>query len=121
MRAGWLASAALLAALAGPSLAQNVYAPAVTVNNAVVTGYDVEQRVLLLDALGAPDVNRRELAVQQLTEDRVKLQAAESMGIELPEGAIEAGLQEFAAGRGPPRPRPISTRRSPASPRRRAR
>jgi peptidyl-prolyl cis-trans isomerase SurA len=72
----------------------------VIVNNAVVTNYDIEQRMLLLDALGAPDVDRRELAVQQLTEDRVKLQAAESLGIELPEGAIEAGLEEFATGRG---------------------
>ena len=37
---------------------------------------------------------------QQLTEDRVKVQAADDLGIELPEGAIEAGLEEFATGRG---------------------
>ncbi len=38
--------------------------------------------------------------MQQLTEDRVKKQAAKEMQIELPEGAIEAGVAEFATGRG---------------------
>jgi peptidyl-prolyl cis-trans isomerase SurA len=88
-----------LAVLAGPAVAANPYAPALTVNDSVITNYDIDQRVLLLEALGASgDV--RKLAVQQLTEDRVKVQAAQELQIELPEGAIEAGLEEFAAGRG---------------------
>lgn len=92
-------SVLLLAALAMPTEAANPYAPALTVNDGVITYYDVEQRMLLLDALGASG-DLRELAVNGLTEDRVKKQAAGNLGIELSEGAIEAGLAEFAAQRG---------------------
>lgn len=96
-------SRAMLAALslvvAAPALAANPYAPALTVNDGVITHYDIEQRVKLLSALGAGgDLN--EMAVQQLTEDRVKLQAAKELGIELPEGAVASGLEEFATQRG---------------------
>jgi peptidyl-prolyl cis-trans isomerase SurA len=90
---------AMLVASAGPSLAQNPYSPALMVNNGVITEYDIEQRMLLLDALGASG-DLSELAVEQLTEDRLKKQAAEEMQIELPEGAIEAGIAEFASARG---------------------
>lgn len=89
----------VLTLLAGPVLAQNPFSPAITVNNGVITNYDITQRVLLLDALGASgDV--RGLAIEQLTEDRVKTQAADELGIELPEGAIAAGIDEFATARG---------------------
>ena len=91
---------ALCAAVAGaPVLAANPYAPAITVNNGVITNYDIDQRIRLLEALGASG-DTRPLAVQQLTEDRVKKQAAKDMDIELPEGAVEAGIDEFASGRG---------------------
>ena len=88
-----------LAAAGGPALAANPFAPAITVNNGVITQYDIEQRMKLLEALGA-STDLRKLAVQQLTEDRVKKQAAKDMDIELPEGAIEQGVDEFATGRG---------------------
>jgi len=90
---------ALLLAFGGPVAAQNPYAPAITVNDGVITVYDIDQRMQLLGALGAGG-DLRELAVQQLTEDRVKLQAAAELGIELPEGALEAGLDEWATQRG---------------------
>lgn len=83
----------------GPAFAANPYAPAITVNNGVITNYDIDQRMKLLEALGA-NGDLRELAVTQLTEDRVKKQAAEDMDIELPEGAVEGGIDEFATGRG---------------------
>jgi peptidyl-prolyl cis-trans isomerase SurA len=86
-------------AVATPVWAQNPFEPALTVNTGVITRYDIDQRVRLLDALGA-NGDLRELAVQQLTEDRVKVQAARELGIELPEGALDAGLEEFATGRG---------------------
>jgi peptidyl-prolyl cis-trans isomerase SurA len=92
-----LACALLAPAL--PAAAQNPYSPAITVNNSAITFYDIEQRVRLLDALGARD-DLRATAIEQLTEDRLKVQAAEALGIELPEGAIEAGIEEFASQRG---------------------
>ncbi len=79
--------------------AQNPFAAALTVNDSAVTFYDIEQRQRLLEALGARgDV--RALAIEQLTEDRVKVQAARAAEIELPEGAVLAGTEEFAAQRG---------------------
>src|SRR5690606_31963330 len=84
MRRPWPLAAALALglALAGPGVAQNAYAPAYTVNDSVITHYDIEQRTRLLEALGATgDV--RELAVEQLKEDRVKVQAGREAGIEL--------------------------------------
>ncbi len=96
-----LAIAALASALApvAPAIAANPYAPAFTVNASVVTQYDIEQRVKLLEALGATG-DLRKLAVQQLTEDRVKVQAAKEMEITLPEGAIQTGIEQWATGRG---------------------
>lgn len=79
--------------------AQNPYSAALTVNNAAVTHYDIQQRIMLLDVLGASG-DLQAMAVTQLTEDRVKTQAGESLGIIMPEGAIEAGLEEFAGQRG---------------------
>ena len=60
---------------ASAALAQNPYAPAIMVNEGVITRYDIDQRIKLLEALGA-SADLRKLAVQQLTEDRVKVQAA---------------------------------------------
>jgi peptidyl-prolyl cis-trans isomerase SurA len=90
---------AILLAPALPAAAQNPFAPALTVNESVVTNYDIEQRINFLDALGAAGDLRR-LAVEQLVEDRVRVQAAVELGIALPEGAIEAGIEEFAQQRG---------------------
>jgi peptidyl-prolyl cis-trans isomerase SurA len=99
MRAWWTVLAACMVLAGGPGLAQNPFAPAYTVNTGVITYYDIEQRVALLDALGASG-DLRELAIEQLTDDRLKLQAAEGLGVALPEGALEAGLDEFATSRG---------------------
>ena len=90
--------ASLLAAGA-PAEAANPFEPALTVNTGVITRYDIDQRVKLLSALGATD-DLDKLAVKQLTEDRVKVQAARELQIELPEGAIDAGIEEFATSRG---------------------
>jgi len=96
----------LLTALLAGALAQtpsavtaNPYAAAWTVNGRVITNYDIEQRIALLEALGATD-DVEELAVEQLTQDRLKILAGEELGIELPEDAAQIGLEEFAATRG---------------------
>lgn len=96
---GFCLAAAGALAPGGAARAANPYAPAITVNNGVITQYDIDQRIKLLEAIGGTG-DLRKLAIQQLTEDRVKKQAAEEMDIELPEGAIEQGLDEWATGRG---------------------
>lgn len=99
MRKAWIVVMALVVALAGPLVAASPFDPVRTVNGRVITEYDVSERMKLLDALGA-DENLRTLAVEQLTEDRLKVAEAEALGIELPEGAIVGGLEQFAAQRG---------------------
>ncbi|MFO1143421.1 MAG: peptidylprolyl isomerase [Amaricoccus sp.] len=88
-----------LLAAGSPALAANVFEPALTVNTGVITHYDIEQRMKLLSALGATG-DLQKLAIQQLTEDRIKVQAARELKIELPEGALDSGLDEFASSRG---------------------
>ncbi len=90
----------ILSGLALPgAAAQNPYSPAMTVNDSVITHYDIDQRMALLDALGATG-DMRETAIDQLIDDRLKLQASEALEIELPEGALQTGLEEFATARG---------------------
>jgi peptidyl-prolyl cis-trans isomerase SurA len=99
MRSLFLGLALLLAVPLAPAAAQNPFSPAVTVNESAVTHYDIEQRMRLLEALGARG-DLRALALEQLIEDRLKVQAGRELGIELPEDALLAGLEEFAATRG---------------------
>jgi peptidyl-prolyl cis-trans isomerase SurA len=94
-----MALACALLAGAGSAAGQTPYAPALTVNDSAITFYDIDQRVLLLEALGVQG-DARAQAIEQLTEDRVKVQAARALEIELPEGAILAGIEEFATQRG---------------------
>lgn len=83
----------------GALAAENPYAPAMTVNQAVITNYDIEQRTRLIDAMGGTG-DLRSIAIEQLTEDRVKVQAGEAMGIDLGEDAVETGIAQFAQQRG---------------------
>jgi peptidyl-prolyl cis-trans isomerase SurA len=102
--------AAALLAPAAPAFSQaqaqvqapgpaNPFSPAITVNDSAITYYDITQRVRLIEALGARG-DTRQIAIEQLTEDRVKMQAAAELGIELPEGAVMTGIEEFASQRG---------------------
>lgn len=83
-----LASTAMPAA-AGP------FAPLVYVNNNAVTQYELDQRVRFMQLLRAPDANR-EAALKALIEDRLKLQAAKTLGIAVTDEGLERGLAEFA-------------------------
>lgn len=75
--------------------AQGLFAPVVSVDDQVVTRFEVEQRAALLRVFSTPG-NLQELARQQLIEDRVKLSAARAAGVTVSEEAIMAGMTEFA-------------------------
>lgn len=77
------------------AMAQGLFAPVATVDDQVVTRYEVEQRIVLLRVLRAQG-NLEELAREQLIEDRVKLAAARNAGIEISDEAITEGMSEFA-------------------------
>lgn len=74
---------------------QGMFAPALTVNDQVVTGYELEQRALMLGVLNAPG-DLRALAREQLIDDRLRLEAAAQAGIRPEEQAVLEGMEEFA-------------------------
>lgn len=103
----------VLVALAAPAAAQTPtadapspqtpFAPVAVVNGSPITGFDLQQRVRLLQVVagaeGAPaDLQRA--ALEQLVEDRLKLQAALQRGFEPTEEMLAAGLESFARARG---------------------
>ncbi len=97
-----LAAVLLVAAAALPATAQNAFAPAVVVNEDVITNYDVDQRMRLLVVNGAPADSPQlaQIAVDQLIEDRLKRAAAERRGLALNDAAIDAAFDDYADQRG---------------------
>ncbi|MFU1477080.1 peptidylprolyl isomerase [Roseovarius sp. C7] len=81
---------------ATPVMAQSTFEAVITVNNAPITQFEIEQRARFLRLLRAPgDPNT--LAREQLIEDRLKLQAAQQNGIELGEEQMASGMDRFAS------------------------
>lgn len=85
-----------MALTAGPSLAQNLYAPVIKVGDSAITYYERSQRMAFLRLLGAPgDV--AQLATDQLINEKLQLAEAERLGIVASGEAIQSGMAEFAA------------------------
>jgi peptidyl-prolyl cis-trans isomerase SurA len=78
-----------------PATAQNLFAPAVLVNEDAVTNFEIQQRQRFLQLLNAPGTSSGEV-VEALIEDRLKMQAAKSLGLVPTEEGIEQALEEFA-------------------------
>ncbi|MEK0163847.1 peptidylprolyl isomerase [Phaeobacter sp. A36a-5a] len=88
-------AAAVIFAPAPAALAQGLFAPAVTVNDAVVTNYELQQRARFLTLLRDPG-DPLEKAREDLIEDRLKLDVLAQAGIEPTEEEIVAGMTELA-------------------------
>ena len=78
-----------------PAQAQGLFSPAITVNDKVITGYELQQRALMLQLLRTPG-NPQDVAREQLIEDRLRLQAAEEAGIVPGPDEVLSGMDEFA-------------------------
>ncbi|KMK67602.1 peptidylprolyl isomerase [Puniceibacterium sp. IMCC21224] len=78
------------------SRAQGLFAPAITVNDAVITGFELEQRALMLKLLNAPG-DPSTLAREQLIDDRLRVQAAKAAGLVPAEEEVLDGMTEFAS------------------------
>ena len=93
-------AALLLAAVlfAGqPGHAQAVdFRPVLYVNNGAITGYELEQRIRFLQILGT-DGDLREMALDALIDDRLRLQAGARFGFGVSDAQVAAGMAEFAA------------------------
>ncbi len=95
VRACFLSAATMLALFANDLSAQGLFAPVLTVNDAVVTQFEFEQRIQFIGLLGIPG-NPVESARQELIDDRLKLQAAKAAGITVTPEEIDAGIEELS-------------------------
>lgn len=90
---------ALICAVAlpgGPVRAQNLFAPVIFVNDQAITRYELDQRARMLTLFRAPGDSNR-LAREQLIEERIKLEAARTLGVTVPDDMVREGMEEFAA------------------------
>jgi peptidyl-prolyl cis-trans isomerase SurA len=90
-----LAMTTLVVIGAGPAQAQGLFSPAILVNDDAITYFELEQRTQFLRLLRAPG-NAEELARTALIQDRLKQQALDQAGIEIPPEDVEAGIEDFA-------------------------
>ena len=99
MKLSWLHSLGALALIGFADLhsamAQDLFAPVILVNEDAITGYELEQRELFLQALRAPGDIAAE-ARKGLIEDRLKQQAGRAAGLEALAEGIDIGMEEFA-------------------------
>ena len=98
---GWsagivVAACLLLLAGAAPAPGQsNPFRPAILVNDAVVTAWELDQRERILRLFRNPG-DPAEVAREQLVNERLQLGAARALGITIPPEAVEQGMIEFA-------------------------
>ncbi len=81
--------------LCAPAMAQNLFAPVIKVNDAVITEYEIQQRVRFLQVLNAPGATR-DCVAEALIDERLRAQAVADAGLELTPEGIEESLTEFA-------------------------
>jgi len=82
---------------AAPLMAQaNIFAPAIKVNDRVITQYELNQRILFYELLRAPG-NLPDFARDRLIEERLQLDAAAQFGVEISDDDVLVGMEEFAA------------------------
>lgn len=74
--------------------AQSLFSPAVTVNDDVITYYELDQREKLLSAFGTPG-DLEALAQEQLIDESLKLSELSRRGLSLTEAGFERALTEF--------------------------
>lgn len=90
-----LAALALAAGLCGPLAAQGLFSPAITVNDDVITNFELEQRIQFLTLLRAPG-DPVEQARKGLIDERLRMQAVSKTDIAITPEQVDAGINEFA-------------------------
>ena len=89
-----LTSATTLAMLS-PVMTAAQFAPAITVNDSVVSEFEIDQRVIMLGTFRTPG-NLEDTAREQLIEDRLKLAALNSAGLRITDEGLVSAMGEFA-------------------------
>lgn len=86
---------ATLAGLPAAGQGKGLFTPVITVNDAVITRYELEQRMKFLTILQFPGDIEAE-AETGLIEDRLRQQGAKAVGAGVSDEEIQAGMAEFA-------------------------
>ncbi|NDW43944.1 peptidylprolyl isomerase [Ruegeria sp. PrR005] len=76
--------------------AQSLFSPAVRVNQGIITHFELEQRVRLMEVLRIPGDPAKD-ARRSLIEEKLKMQAVSEAGIEVPPEDVQQGIDDFAS------------------------
>lgn len=82
-------------AAAPAAQAQSAFSPAILVNDQAITYFEIEQRTLLLTLMNAPG-DLRQLARDQLIDERLQNSAADLLGVRPSEEGVQGGIARFA-------------------------
>ncbi|MEX0970364.1 MAG: peptidylprolyl isomerase [Paracoccaceae bacterium] len=107
-----LVGVAVMLSAAAPALAQNPYSAAWRVNQSIISHYDIDQRMRLMRALGAPAENLRRTAVSDLIDDRLRVDLGRRMGLEVTDDNIARSIEVYATQRNLTGPRLLGQLRS---------
>ena len=75
--------------------AKDIFAPAIQVNEMIITQYEIDQRSLFFELLKFPGNHKKE-AEKSFIDDRLKLKAAEKFNIEANPTALNFEMEMFA-------------------------
>lgn len=78
-----------------PLAAQGLFSPVATVNETIVTQYELEQRIRFRTVIGLPG-DAEDLALDELIEERLQQGAAARLGISAAEDQLQEAMTEFA-------------------------
>lgn len=97
-----LVLAALISAAPVMASAQSSFAPVTVVNDKIITHFDLDQRTRYIATLVNAPVNDqvRARALQDLVDQRLKIQAAETYGVTPSDSEIDGGWRQFASDLG---------------------
>ncbi|MFQ1699944.1 peptidylprolyl isomerase [Loktanella agnita] len=87
---------ALTLSLGSAAFGQGQLTPAITVNDRVITRYELDQRKRLLQVFRTPG-DLDEQARDGLIEDRLKQQELDRVGLQLSEDDVQTAMSEFAS------------------------
>ena len=85
-----------LGLLPAAASAQSLFGTAITVNDTIITNYELDQRARFLTLLRAPG-DPAEEARKGLIDDRLRLGATSAAGITPTPEEVQAGMEEFAS------------------------
>jgi len=89
-----------LAVVSTPLHAQNPYSVAWRVNESIVSHYDIDQRMRIMRALGAPAENLQKTATSDLIDDRLRVEAGRRLGLDVAPENIARAYDAYAEQRG---------------------